>query len=284
MRTRVLITNDDGIGAPGLHWLARVATDRGLDVVVAAPKSESSGSSAAMNAVEHGGKVIVTEWPLDGVPDAASFAVDASPAFITLLGMHGAFGDPPQVVLSGVNRGANAGRAMLHSGTAGAAFTAAANGAHGMAVSLDVLSAITASAASGGAAVREVTAEDRQKDHRRNWVTAATLALDLLPDLMAGPVETILNVNSPDVARHRLRGVRRSELACFGQVQMTVAEAGTGFVRTALEEPGEVAQPGTDLAHLAQGYATVTTLRALTETDDDLEGLRGWQERSEGAS
>ena len=134
-----------------------------------------------------------------------------------------------------------------------------------------------------GAAVREGTAQDREKDHRRNWVTAASLALDLLPDLVAGPVETVLNINAPDVARHRLRGVRRSELACFGQVQMTVAEAGTGFVRTALQQPGEVAQPGTDLAYLAQGYATVTTLRALTETDDQLTGLRAWAECPEGA-
>ena len=55
---------------------------------------------------------------------------------------------------------------------------------------------------------------------------------------------------------------------------MTVAEAGHGFVRTSLEEPGQAVQPGTDLALLAEGYASVTAIRAATEvTDVDLSGL-----------
>ena len=51
-RTRILVTNDDGIDAPGLRWLARAAAREGHDVVVAAPITEASGSSAAMTAVE----------------------------------------------------------------------------------------------------------------------------------------------------------------------------------------------------------------------------------------
>lgn len=87
-------------------------------------------------------------------------------------------------------------------------------------------------------------------------------------------MESVLNVNAPDLPHGRLRGVRRGTLASFGQVQMTVAESGHGFVRTSLEEPGQAAQPGTDVALLAAGYASVTAIRAVTEaTDIDLTGL-----------
>ncbi|WP_341717088.1 5'/3'-nucleotidase SurE [Micromonospora sp. FIMYZ51] len=271
MTLRILITNDDGISAPGIQALAREAVERGHDVVVAAPLEEASGTSAAMSALEQDGQVVVRDHPLpelDGVP---AFGVGGSPGFIALIAVHGAFGPPPAVLLSGINRGANAGRAVLHSGTVGAAFTAAANGCRAMAVSLDVLSVGEATAASGGAAV---AAAARIRDADRHWSTAARVALDLLPRLTAGPVESVLNVNAPDLPFDRLRGVRRGTLATFGQVQMTVAESGHGFVRTALEEPGEVVQPGTDLALLTEGYAAVTAVRAVTEaTDVDLSDL-----------
>ncbi|GIG90294.1 5'/3'-nucleotidase SurE [Plantactinospora endophytica] len=271
MTIRVLITNDDGIAAPGLRWLARTAAERGLDVVVAAPSEEASGASAAMSAVERDGRVVVEEHPIEDLPGVRAYGVAGSPALITLIALHGAFGPAPSVVLSGVNRGANAGRAVLHSGTVGAAFTAAANGCHGLAVSLDVLSVHEASAASGGAAV---AVPRRDRDERRYWATAARVALDLLPRLTAAPVHSVLNVNAPDLPYERLRGVRRGSLAGFGQVQMTVAEAGKGFVRTALEESGQDVEPGTDVAWLAEGYASVTAIRAVTEASDvDLSGL-----------
>ncbi|MEQ4302286.1 5'/3'-nucleotidase SurE [Plantactinospora sp. B6F1] len=265
MTIRVLVTNDDGIAAPGLRWLAAEAAERGLDVVVAAPSEEASGASAAMSAVERDGRVVVEEHPIDRLPGVPAYGVAASPALITLIALHGAFGPAPSLVLSGINRGANAGRAVLHSGTVGAAFTAAANGCHGIAVSLDVLSAHEASAGSGGAAVA-VPRPDR--DERRHWATAARVALDLLPRLTDAPVASVLNVNSPDLPYERLRGVRRGSLAGFGQVQMTVAEAGRGFVRTALEESGQRVEPGTDVAWLTEGYASVTAIRAITEAYD----------------
>ncbi|MFC7546120.1 5'/3'-nucleotidase SurE [Plantactinospora sp. GCM10030261] len=270
-RTRVLITNDDGVTAPGIRWLARAAVERGLDVVLAAPHREASGTSAAMTAVERDGQVVVEEHQFDDLPGVTGYGVAGSPGFITLIALHGAFGPPPELVLSGINRGANAGRAVLHSGTVGAACTAAANGCSAVAVSLDVLSAGEATAASGGAAV---AAANKVHDHARHWSTAARVALDLLPRLIAAPAGSVLNVNTPDVPYERLRGLRRGSLADFGQVQMTVAEAGSGFVRTSLEETGAEIEPGTDVAWLNQGYASVTAIRAITEvTEVDLTDL-----------
>ena len=166
-------------------------------------------------------------------------------------------------MVSGINRGANAGRAVLHSGTVGAALTASAAGCRAMAVSLDILSASAATTASGGA-VMTLSAAD---EAARNWQTAAATAVDLVDALLAAPEGVVLNVNVPDLPAERLRGVRRASLAAFGQVQMTVVESGEGFVRTALEESGEELVPGTDLAALAEGYASVTALRALAEVD-----------------
>lgn len=270
--TRVLVTNDDGIAGPGLAWLARVAAERGLDVVVAAPAEEASGTSAAMTAVERGGHVMVEEHQLPGIPHIPAYGVAGSPGFITLIARHGAFGPPPEVVFSGVNRGANAGHAVLHSGTVGAALTAAAYGCPALAVSLDVLSAAEATTGSGGAAA----AADPVRDADRHWATAARVALELLPRLTGAPPGCVFNINVPDLPYQRLAGVRRATLARFGQVQMTVAEAGRGFIRTALEERDDPVEAGTDLAWLAAGYASVTAIRGIVEaTDVDLSELAG---------
>jgi 5'-nucleotidase len=160
---------------------------------------------------------------------------------------------------------------VLHSGTVGAALTAAGNGCQGIAVSLDVLAPAEATAGSGGAAVG---VPDEVRDETRHWSTAARVALNLLPRLTAAPPASVLNVNSPDIPYEQLRGIRRGTLAGFGQVQMTVAETGRGFVRTALEESGQAVEPGSDVAWLAEGYASVTAVRAIIEASDvDLSDL-----------
>src|SRR4051794_1151661 len=130
---RILITNDDGIDAPGIRRLTRATVRAGHDVVVAAPLTEASGSSAAMTAVEHDSKIVVERRELGGARNVPAYAVAASPAFIVLLALRDAFGAAPEVVLSGINRGANAGAAVLHSGTVGATLTAAHAGLRGLA-------------------------------------------------------------------------------------------------------------------------------------------------------
>jgi 5'-nucleotidase len=262
---RILVTNDDGIGAPGIKWLARAAVRAGHDIVVAAPLNEASGSSAAMTAVEQDGKIVVQPRELPWARNVPAYAVAASPAFIVLLALRDAFGEAPQVVLSGINRGANAGAAVLHSGTVGATLTASHAGLHGLAVSLDVLTPATASAGSGGAAIAEL---DETDDEQRHWGSAADLAVRLLPTLTHTPPGTVLNLNVPDLHLDGIRGLRRGRLARFGQVQISIAEAGEGFVRTAVQAADEVLEPGTDLAALAESYAVVTPIRAPGEAKD----------------
>jgi 5'-nucleotidase len=241
--TRVLVTNDDGIDAAGIRRLATAARDAGLDVVVAAPAAEASGSSAAIIAVERHGRIVVDDRDLPGLDGVPAFAVAGPPALITLIATHGAIGPRPDIVLSGINHGANTGRAILHSGTVGAALTAVANGRSALAVSLDV------------------GLSPREKPH---WETAARLVVDLLPAVIQAEEPVVFNLNVPDVPLDRLRGVRRGRLASFGAVQTNV-EIGDGFVRMALADTAARLEPETDAAWLAAGYASVTPLNPICE-------------------
>jgi len=264
--TRILVTNDDGIDSPGLRYLARAAAREGHDVVVAAPVTESSGSSAAMTAIEEHGKIILHKRELTGARHIPAYAVAASPAYIVLLALREAFGEAPTMVLSGINRGANAGSAVVHSGTVGATLTASYAGLHGLAVSLDVLSPRVASSRStGGAAMEVISAAD---DEKRHWSSAAELAVRLIPTLQHTPGGTVFNLNVPDLHLDGIRGLRRASLAQFGQVQMSIAEAGEGFVRTAVQAADDLLEPQTDLAALAEHFAVVTPLRAPVEAAD----------------
>jgi 5'-nucleotidase len=237
---RVLITNDDGFGAPGIVALTRAVREAGHEALVAAPAEEASGMSAALTAVTVGGRIAVTRHP-DG------YAVAASPAYIVMLAAHGAFGPSPDVVLSGINRGANAGNAVLHSGTVGAALTAAANGLPAISVSLDVLTTTRGSA--------EIVVPP---DDALHWATAAEMAVALLDEAVASPAGTILNLNVPDVPAPP--PLRTASLAAGGQARMTVAEAGDDFLRTVFLPVTDEPAPGTDLATLARGYATLTVV------------------------
>ncbi|WP_018353192.1 5'/3'-nucleotidase SurE [Longispora albida] len=237
-----LVTNDDGIGSPGLAVLAEAAARQGWRVVIAAPASQASGTGAGVTAVAgHDGHIPITRQP-DG-----SYAVEATPAMITLLALHGAFGGPPGIVLSGVNRGANIGRAILHSGTVGAALTAAYHGVPALAASLDVgLGAVT---------------EPR-------WDEAGAITSQVLPRLRELAPGTVLNLNVP--GNGRVLGLRTARLATFGTVQISLAEHGEDFVRTELTETaGEREDDDTDLVLLTAGWATITVVEAITERPPD---------------
>jgi 5'-nucleotidase len=248
---RALVTNDDGIGSEGLRRLALAVTAAGLDVVVAAPAEESSGSSAALSAVQADGRIIVERRELDGLDGAVPvYAVRALPGFIALLASRGAFGPEPDIVLSGVNRGANTGHAVLHSGTVGAALTGRTYGSRAMAVSL---------------AMDLATSQDPGAD--LHWDTAARLAGLLLPLVLDGDRAHVVNLNVPNLPVDQLRGVRSARLAPFGVVQTNVVEVGEGYVQLTVADLEPADDPDTDAALLAAGYATITLLDPLCEQD-----------------
>lgn len=234
---RALITNDDGVHSTGIAVLARVAARAGYDTVLAAPSWDSSGASASITAVEDHGRFLVEPCVIPGF-DGESYAVEAAPAFIVRAGMHGAFGDAPEVVLSGVNRGVNTGHAILHSGTVGAASTATIHGARAAAFSVD------AHEDADWETVEEVV------ERVLEWFGTVGIGL--------------INVNIPDLARSELREVVAAPLAARGAVSTTITEVGEGYVTLDETEPGP-AEPGTDAALVAEGHVTVTALQPTCE-------------------
>lgn len=241
---RTLITNDDGIDAPGLHALARAARAAGHDVVVAAPAEQSSGSSASITATEVDGRIAVDARQIDGAP---AFSVGGGPGLVALIAARGAFGDPPELVLAGVNHGANVGRAILHSGTVGAALTGGLNGARALAVSLD-------------AGLRPAALE---------WDAAATAALRIAERVARLPPGAVVNVNVPNSPSPR--GVAPARLAAFGIVQTTLTERESAHVRLSVEELPQVPDPGTDAALLAEGWITVTAIESIADRPLEIE-------------
>ncbi|HKA69357.1 MAG TPA: 5'/3'-nucleotidase SurE [Actinomycetes bacterium] len=249
-RPRVLVTNDDGIGSEGIRQLALAVATADVDLVVAAPAEESSGSSAALSAVQADGRIVVDRRELDGLDADSVFAVKALPGFVALLASAGAFGPKPDVVISGINRGANTGHAVLHSGTVGAALTGRTYGSRAMAVSLAM-----------------DLATSRDPSAVLHWATAARLARLSLPLLLDGDTGYVLNLNVPNLPIDQLGGIRSARLAPFGAVQTNVVEVGEGYVQLTVADLDPTDDPDTDAALLAAGYATVTLLNPLCEQE-----------------
>jgi 5'-nucleotidase len=242
---RALVTNDDGISSEGLRCLAQVGRRLDLEVIVAAPATDASGSSASLHATEVDGRIMLEAYPLSGLEGAACYGVPATPGFLALLGARGAFGRAPDVVLSGINRGANLGRAVIHSGTVGAALTAGAQGIRAMAVSL----------ADGETML---------------WETAGHVAEEVLGRLLDLPPATVLNVNAPNIAPGELGGIRQATLAKFGVVETRITNATEGYLEISLSDTGAQLEEGTDAALLSSGFATVTPLQSIREAPLDL--------------
>ena len=247
---RALITNDDGIDSPGLLTLAHAAVASGFEVLVAAPAQQSSGTSASVAAVGDTGRVVSERRELPGL-DVEAYAVAAHPGLISLIACHGGFGGKPDVVLSGVNLGANVGRAVLHSGTVGAALTAQVNDVSSLAVSLDV-----------GLDGPEPL-----------WDKAGELTRVVLPLLEDLPAATVLSLNVPNA---EVKGLRWAELARFGSVQSRVDEVGENEVELVAVYSEDSPAPGTDAALLGEGYATLTALRSVERVTDVERPLPAW--------
>ena len=128
---RIFVTNDDGIDSIGLHILARSMLPFG-EVVIGAPDTEYSGASSSFGAL-HLIKPELHKAFVEGIDEA--WAITGPPALCVMFARLGAFGDPFDLVVSGINPGANVGRSVYHSGTIGACLTARNGGITGVAVS-----------------------------------------------------------------------------------------------------------------------------------------------------
>jgi 5'-nucleotidase len=288
----VLVTNDDGVASPGLHALARALVDDGYDVIVVAPDREMSGSSAAIGQVHVEEGIDAERVVLPGLDGVPAYAVAGPPGLCVLSARLGGFGDAPDLVVSGINPGANTGRAVLHSGTVGAALTAANFGCRGLAVSIDVSTLHlheqarkTVTVGDGDRARAEVIespeigddpgARGRLRDvsgvafdRPAQWESAAAVAASAVSWLASdeAPPCTVLNINVPNLTMDRLKGARAAAtLAPFGTVRSSVVEAAPDGGRLQIEfRPSEAElPPDSDTGLVAQGFVSVTALSGI---------------------
>ncbi len=201
---RILVTNDDGVRAPGIAALATTAASSGHDVVVVAPLIDYSGAGAAVGPVHSRDGIDYESHVIDGLGDIPTYGIDGPPALAVILACVGGFGPRPDIVLSGINHGINVGRSAMHSGTVGAALTAAHFGLRCLAVSI------------------------RWGEDPVPWGTPAALAGALVPVLAGAPAGTTLNLNVPNVALGDLPGLRRGHLGRGGTIRSAVHVAGGG--------------------------------------------------------
>ncbi len=188
---RILLTSDDGVAAPGLRLLRDTLCGAGHQVLVVAPSADRSGSGSALG-LNVTIRATRTEFSCGGTP-SQTWAVTGTPSDAVLFGLSAVLGDsPPDLVVSGMNLGQNVGRAVNHSGTVGAAVTAAEEGVPSIAVSVAIhvqdagtgFSQTSAAAPHAAAFVKGLI--DQLRDTARNGER-------LIPDRVA------LNVNYPVV-------------------------------------------------------------------------------------
>jgi 5'-nucleotidase len=240
----VLVTNDDGVDAPGIRVLAGALAAAGHEVLVVAPADDRSGSGAAIGKLYRDRPHPVVPHTWDDYPDIRVLAIDSPPGTAVLAACLGAFGEIPDLVAAGINPGANTGHLVIHSGTVGAALTAAGFDVPAIAVSM-----------------RWSTENDY------HWETAAAFAVAAV-DWVAKPdaAPRVVNINVPNVPISEIVGVQETELAPHGEVWVASADASSGDLKLDVKGRADAA-PGTDVAAVASGYVSVTPLRSVVRAE-----------------
>jgi 5'-nucleotidase len=255
---RILITNDDGINAPGLAVLHAIATE------IAGPKGEVWTVAPAFEQSGVGHCISYTHPTMIAELGPRRFAAEGSPADCVLAGLYHVMKDaPPDLVLSGVNRGNNAGENVLYSGTIGAAIEAALHGIKAIALSQFFGPQNTKLDDPFDAAVQLGAGVVRKLLDKGLWDTA--------------DYRLFYNVNFPPLPAKDVKGTR---VAAQGFRRYTafslephISPTGRQFLWIKGGEQGKPTLPGTDVTANVEGYISVTPLRCDLTAHDRLADL-----------
>lgn len=245
---RILLSNDDGYFAPGLEHLAAALAPR-AEVTVVAPERDRSGASNSLT----------LDRPLSvrRAPNGFLF-VNGTPTDCVHLAVTGLLDDLPDMVISGINLGANMGDDTIYSGTVAAATEGFLLGVPSVAISL----------ASKTAA---------------HFETAAAVALELLDrhqERSAGP--WLLNVNVPDVPQEDLKGYRITRLGRRHKAEDVVrmqTPRGETVYWVGAAGPAADSTEGTDFHAVLNQFVSVTPLQIDLTNRDQLAGVAAWLDR-----
>lgn len=243
---RILLSNDDGYFAPGIEHLARALGDLG-EITVVAPERDRSGASNSLT----------LDRPLSLRRTANGFYhVNGTPTDCVHLAVTGMLDTLPDMVVSGINHGANMGDDTIYSGTVAAATEGYLLGVPAIAVSLVGKSA-------------------------SHFETAAHVAHQLVARYLANPVKEpmLLNVNVPDVPLAVLKGIKVTRLGRRHKAEPVVkATTPRGETVYWVGAAGEAADAGegTDFHAVASDYASVTPLQIDLTHTGQLSMIRDW--------
>lgn len=234
---RILLTNDDGIDAPGLHALRQIAAELSDDVWVVAPESNQSGAGHSLTLHEP-----LRMRELDG----KAFAVTGTPTDCVIMAVRHILKDKaPTLVLSGVNRGANLAEDVTYSGTIAGAFEGTTLGIRSIALSL-------AYGIEPGKGLR--------------WETAIAHGPALIRKLLAATWDpwSLMNVNFPDCDPDKVAGITVTEQGRRDPGMLAIDERqdtwGTPYYWLAFKRRRSNAPDGTDLAAIYANRISVTPL------------------------
>lgn len=246
----ILVTNDDGVHSAGLAALATSLADLGR-VVIVAPDRERSAI----------GHALTLHSPLRAeLIQSDIFAVDGTPTDCVNLGIHGLLDARPDLVVSGINRGANMGEDVTYSGTVSAALEATLMGVPAFAVSLDLLSGDPSVYTAAGHFAQEL---------------AATVMRHGLPE------DTFLNVNVPAGPPRGVRITRQGKRRYEDMIVEKVDPRGRKYYWIGGGQCQFEPIAGSDFLALAEGFISVTPLHLDLTNYRSFDSLRLWQTASE---
>ena len=235
---RILLTNDDGIRAPGLQVLEDIARQFSEDIWICAPDEEQSGMGHALT---------LTRPVRLRKHDDRRFSVTGTPTDAVTMGMRKVMDGPPDVILSGVNRGANLADDITYSGTVSAAIEGALAGVRSIALS-QVYS-------------KEGLGDDVPFAPAIEW--GAKVLAPLLDTPL--PKRTLVNVNFPPRAPADIQGIRAVRQGFHDYSRGTVVEGrdprGFKYYWFGLEAIEHTLDHGTDLEAIDEGFISVTPLQ-----------------------
>ncbi len=229
---RLLVSNDDGVLAPGIIALAQALRELG-EVTVMAPDRDRSGAS---NSLTLGQPLSVHELELN------RYSVNGTPTDCVHLALGGFLAETPDIVVSGINNSANMGDDTLYSGTVAAAMEGRNLGLPAVAVSLC------------------------SADHKgKHFESAARAAVSVVRQLMQDklPSDTLLNVNVPDLPWEEIKGYEVTRLGMRHRGEPSIRQfdpRGRAIYWIGAAGPEADGGPGTDFDAIRRGYVSITPI------------------------
>ncbi len=244
----IMVTNDDGIHAPGIIALAAALQELG-QVTVVAPDRERSAA----------GHSLTLHSPLRVFELRKGWhAVDGTPTDCVNMGIHSLLPHRPDLVVSGINHGANLGDDVTYSGTVAAAMEANLMGIPAIAVSLSTF------------------------ERHGHFDEAAQVALKVARQVLANglPSDTFLNINIPDCPASEMGQItitRQGTRSFIGKIVDKTDPRGRKYYWIGSDEPSFNDEPGTDFHAINRKQISVTPLHLDLTNHESLKILSGWK-------